>query len=174
MHCCTGNAARTIYYIWDDIVQFEDGRLKVNMLLNRASPWIDIYSHIPYAGRVDFKLKTNCQNVLIHAPEWIGTGSDEIKVTVNDQPAAFTWEERYLKLGKIKAGSAMTINFPITSRLVKQTMSEVEYTMTIKGNEVVAIHPPGRNGPLYQRSHYQQDQTLWRNVNRFVSSEKID
>ena len=32
-------------------------RLSVNLLLNRASPWVDVDSHIPYEGRVDLKVK---------------------------------------------------------------------------------------------------------------------
>lgn len=38
MHCCTGNGTRTIYQVWQDIVQWKEGHLRVNLLLNRASP----------------------------------------------------------------------------------------------------------------------------------------
>ena len=50
MHCCTGNAARAIYYVWQNILRWEDGKLRVNLLLNRASAWADVDSHIPYEG----------------------------------------------------------------------------------------------------------------------------
>jgi hypothetical protein len=50
MHCCTGNGARSLYYIWEHILDYHDGRLRVNLLLNRASPWADIESYITKAG----------------------------------------------------------------------------------------------------------------------------
>jgi hypothetical protein len=43
-----------------------------------------------------------------------------------------------------------------------------------KGNDVVAIDPPGRNCPLYRREHYRVAETRWREVERFVSPEQID
>ena len=78
MQCCTGNCTRAVYYAWKYILDYKDGRLRVNMLLNRASRWADVYSYIPYEGQVDLKMKMTCKNVLVHAPEWIPTGSDQI------------------------------------------------------------------------------------------------
>jgi hypothetical protein len=68
VHCCTANATRTLYYLWHDIVGFHEGKLRVNMLFNCASPWADIYSYIPYQGRVDIKIKEACSEVRVHAP----------------------------------------------------------------------------------------------------------
>jgi hypothetical protein len=52
MHCCSGNAVRSIYYLWNHILGFEQGTVRVNLLLNRASPWMDLASYVPYEGRV--------------------------------------------------------------------------------------------------------------------------
>ena len=57
IHCCTGNGARTIYYLWENILAFTEGRLQINLLLNRASKWADVDSHIPYTGQVDVTVK---------------------------------------------------------------------------------------------------------------------
>ncbi|RKY04897.1 MAG: hypothetical protein DRP56_09520, partial [Planctomycetota bacterium] len=56
-HCCTARAAAALYNVWDNIIQHEDGKLRVNLLLNRASAVADIDSHIPYTGQVDIKVK---------------------------------------------------------------------------------------------------------------------
>jgi hypothetical protein len=48
-----------------------------------------------------------------------------------------------------------------------------KYTLVRKGNEVVAIDPPGRYCPLYQRDHYRVNDTRWRKVERFVSGEQV-
>jgi hypothetical protein len=49
-HCCTGNSARTMYYIWQNILTYDQGKLRLNLLLNRASEWVDVCSYIPYEG----------------------------------------------------------------------------------------------------------------------------
>ena len=37
MHCCTGNAAQTVYYLWKRMQEYDGSRLRLNLLLNRAS-----------------------------------------------------------------------------------------------------------------------------------------
>jgi hypothetical protein len=60
-HCCTGNSARGLYYVWEHMVDHDGENLQVNLLLNRASRWADIYRHVPYQGRVDLKIKEACR-----------------------------------------------------------------------------------------------------------------
>jgi hypothetical protein len=57
MHCCTGEGSAALYRVWENILHYKDGVLKINLLLNRASPWVDVDSYIPYEGRVDVKTK---------------------------------------------------------------------------------------------------------------------
>jgi hypothetical protein len=173
MHCCTGNCTRAVYYAWKYIVDYQDGRLRVNMLLNRASQWADVYSYIPYEGQVDLKMKRTCENVLVHAPEWIPAGSDQITVEVDGKPAAFRWDSRYMDLGKIKKGKQVQIKFPISERVQKEKMGGVEYTLLIKGSTVISLDPPGKYCPLYKRDYYRNNYTPWRKVTRFVSDEPI-
>ncbi|MFN8006890.1 MAG: hypothetical protein U0V70_07695 [Terriglobia bacterium] len=45
-HCCTANGTKTLAWIWERIVRYKDGKLKVNLLLNRATSWADIDSYI--------------------------------------------------------------------------------------------------------------------------------
>ena len=47
------------------------------------------------------------------------------------------------------------------------------YTVAGARRHVVAIDPPGRYCPLYQREHYRQNSTRWRKIRRFVSGEQI-
>ena len=65
----------------------------------------------------------------------------------------------------------MTLTFPICERTVTEMLGCVLYTLVIKGNDVVFIDPPGRNCPLYQRTHYRRNETRWRNMGRFVPRE---
>ena len=56
--CCNANAPVGLYEAWNSIVEYNQGLVQVNLLLNRASPWVDIDSYLPYEGKVGFKIKT--------------------------------------------------------------------------------------------------------------------
>ena len=172
-HCCTGNCARAIYYIWENILDYKDGTLKVNLLLNRASLWADVYSYIPYEGRVDIKMKKTIDTVLLRVPEWIMTDSNDVVCTVGGESREFSWQGRYVNLGKVDNGTTVSVKFPISVRKVKEKMGGASYTLTIKGSTVVSIDPEPEHCPLYQRDHYMQDKVRWHKVNRFVSKEQI-
>ena len=181
MHCCTGNSTRTLYYIWEHMLEKEGGQLRVNLLLNRASAWADVYSFIPYEGRVELKIKAPCEKVLVRAPEWIGSGGAEIWGAVNGTVRTLRWEGRYVNVGDVKPGDVVVVTFPDfpfrgylqSERAVQEKIGPVTYTLTLRGNTVVAIDPPGTNGPLYQRAAYRGDRVQWREVRRFVPDQVI-
>jgi len=172
-HCCTGNAARTIYYAWENILHYQDRKLQVHLLLNRASPWADVHSYLPYEGQVDLKIKEQCNSVLIRVPEWIKSNSDKVECTVNGKPRQLIWTGRYVDVGQSRRGDTVTMTFPIGERTVKERIGGADYTLIIKGNTVICIEPPGKNCPLYQREHYRTNQVHWRKMKRFVSNECI-
>ena len=170
MHCCTGNATRAIYYVWQSMLTHTDGNLRVNLLLNRPSKWADVESHIPYTGQVDVKVKQPV-NLSIRLPEWVKP--DEARVRVNDVDRRADWEGRYALVGAVVPGDVATMTFPIAERTNTVWIEKESYTLVRKGNDVVAIDPPGRACPLYQREHYRVNGTRWRKMDRFVSEEEI-
>ena len=170
MHCCTGNATRAIYYVWENMLERQDSALRVNLLMNRPSPWADVESHIPYVGRVDVKVKKPV-DLSIRIPEWVKAG--DVRVQVDALDRRIDWNGRHAVVGEVKPGDVATMTFPIGERTDAVWVEKEEYTLVRKGNEVVAIDPPGRICPLYQREHYRQDTTRWRQAGRFVSDENI-
>ena len=170
MHCCTGTGSRAIYYVWENALTCDSGKLRLNLLLNRASPWADVDSHIPYAGQVDVRIKEPVA-LSIRIPEWVKRDEVRLKLNGNDRPV--DRDGRYVDVGKVKPGDVATMTFPITERSDTVWIEKEDYMLVRKGNEVVAIDPPGRYCPLYQRDHYRQDSTRWRKIERFVSSERI-
>jgi hypothetical protein len=172
--CCTGSSTRTLYYVWNRMVDFRDDQLRVHLLMNRASQWADIYSYIPYTGRVDVKMKRACRNVQLRAPEWIRSSSLELACKVNGDPRALTWDGRYVNVGPLKKGDKIVVTFPIHELTVQENIGPVKYTLVLKGNTVVSIDPKGKNVPLYQgRERYRSDQAPLKEVTRFVSNENI-
>jgi hypothetical protein len=163
--CCTGNAARTLFYVWDNMITFDAGRLVLHLLLNRASPWADINSFIPYEGRVDIKTKM-ALDLEVRIPEWVK--AEEVVCSVDGAPKELAFRGRYGIVDRIPSGSLVTFTFPISERTVEEIIGDVPYTLIIKGNDVVSIDPPGRFHPFYQRAHYREGEARWVTHNRFV------
>ncbi|MGI9327187.1 MAG: hypothetical protein ACR2PZ_18360, partial [Pseudomonadales bacterium] len=171
MHCCTGNGTRAIYYVWDNILTDENGRLKVNLLLNRASPWAEVNSHIPYQGRVDVLVK-KARELSIRIPQWVK--AKDTRCQVNGKVRSLSWQGRYAVVGGVKAKDEVTLTFPIQERTDVVRIEDNDYTLVRKGNEVVKIDPPGKNYPQYQRDHYRENQTRFRTIERFVPDRTVD
>jgi hypothetical protein len=172
MHCCTGNCSCALYYVWEHMVAREGEQLRVNLLLNRASQWADVYSYIPYEGRVDIRIKESCTDLLVRVPEWVKDNGQEIVCKVNGTLRKAHRDGRFLNIGKSLQGDKISITFPIEERTVKETIGGIPYNLVLRGSTVVSIDPPGKNGALYQRVKYR-DQVAFRNVTRFVSQEHI-
>ncbi len=162
--CCTGNGARAIFYVWENLLEFNDETLRIHLLLNRASSWADINSYVPYEGRIEVVMKTAC-NVEIRIPEWVKP--EETSCFVNNIPREIKFRERYAQVESVESGYVVTLIFPISERVVKTSIGGVSYTLIIKGNDVISIDPPGQWHPFYQREHYQ-GKIRWVKRERFV------
>ena len=171
MQCCTGNAARSLYYVWDAIVTAKGTEARVNLLLNRASPWLDVDSHLPYEGKVVIKNKT-AKKLSVRIPEETARG--QVACDVNGKKQETTWSGNYLEMGGLKEGDLVTIEFPMTERTLFKVIGDVPYRLTLKGNTVVDIDPEGRIYPLYQRDHYSRSKAPSKKITRFVSEETSD
>ena len=168
-HCCTANGTKTLAWIYERIVRYKDGRLRVNLLLNRASPWADINSYIPYQGRIEIRIK-QAVDLSVRIPEWVTP--EQAHCRINQQERPLSWEGRFAKVGRVGAEEQVTVTFPIYEHTDKVLIEKATYTLLRKGNEVVSIAPQGVNSPLYQREFYRENEPRMRTVTRFVSSER--
>ena len=171
MQCCTVTGARALYWTWERVLRHHDGKLRVNLLFNKASPWADLDSYIPYEGRVDVKAK-QAVDLEVRIPEWVTPG--ETRCQVNGEERRLGWDGRYAQVGQLKPSDRATLTFPISERTDVIHIEKQPYTLVRKGNEVVSIDPPGRYYPLYQRDHYRQDTARMRKVERFIPKEQVD
>jgi hypothetical protein len=170
MHCCTANGARAIYYIWEHILHHDNGTLRVNLLMNRASHWADVDSHIPCQGRVDVRVKQPLA-LQVRIPRW--TNLHNVRCLVNDTECPARFAGRYLLAGQVNPGDTVTITFPIAETGKYLEIEKQLYNVVIRGADVVKIDPPGIRGPFYQRDHYRTDETRWRQAKRFVPAADV-
>jgi len=172
--CCQGNCARALYYAWESILKYDKdkGELRVNLLLNRAAPWADVASFLPYAGRVEIKVKQPLKSLKVRMSGWI----DLNKVTAQlvDKALPVSWEGRYASLGAVEAGRTVTLEFPIAERTETIESFQHKYTVTFRGADAVDIEPRGEFYTLFQRDHYRFAQPRYLKVKRFVSSSAFE
>jgi hypothetical protein len=174
MHCCTGNSTRAIYYIWKNIVESKGDEFRVNLLLNRASAEADVYSFIPYEGKVKVKMKKPFGRVLVRMPEWIKSGGPDVTCKVGGTRRDVNWEGRYINTGGVESGGVVEVTFPIATRTVTETLGTTNYRLEIKGNTVVSIDPPGSYAAIYQRTQFRSNEAPSRRIQRFVADAELD
>ena len=173
MTCCISNCTRAFYFVHQSMLDYDDDRaeLRVHLLLNRASRWADVLSYLPYEGKVEIQLKRRCRNVLVRAPEWIETGSDVLTCSVDGAERSVTWRGRYVDAGPADASAQVVVRFPVGLRSVATEIGRRRYTLTIKGNTVVRVEPPGQRIGLYRRERYLRNRADMVRVQRFVPDE---
>lgn len=173
MCCCTGNATQALYYAWEGIIRFNSGVAQVNLLLNRASPWLDVLSHLPYEGKVILKNK-KAEKLAVRIPRWVNKKA--VQCHKNEEPSSPFWVGNYVVFESLSEKDEVTIEFPMEKETVKYTHGGKEYTCHFKGNSLVDILPRDEeNGyPIYLREHYKEDKAEMKKVTRYVSPVIID
>ena len=169
MHCCTANGARTLYYVWDSIVNQEADEVRVNLLLNRASPWLDVLSYLPCEGKVVLHIK-DAAKVAVRMPQWCNpvdmftSFTDAFglrfaslsgyfvnrQVSVGNESRRPLVEGRFVRVAWLNEGDKVTLTFPVPERVIHRVIGEIPYKLVLRGSNVVSIDPKGVALPLYE------------------------
>jgi hypothetical protein len=188
--CCTGNCPPALYAVWDGIVNCKDLSAQINLLLNRASPLLDIDSYLPYEGKVVIRNKT-AENISMRIPLWVN--KYEIKCQIDKKTYKPFWSGNYMVFTELKDKDVITIEFPMVESTESYTLKWIEsdfwpestnpgatwqplenpdkFKLYFKGNTLIDISPRPKDAvyPLYQRDHYKANKAPMKKVTRFVS-----
>jgi len=189
--CCNSNGPVGLYKAWASIVRHRDGVAQVNLLLNRASPWLDVDSYLPYEGKVVLKNKT-ARRAYVRIPRW--ADKKAVRGRVNQKPLVAHWLNNYLMVEGLAPRDVVTIEFPMVETVEKHTelTYRQEYTCHFKGNTLVDISPRAerphytrmglddgtvfpvvKGYPLYQRDFYKREKAPMKKAQRYVSAVLI-
>jgi hypothetical protein len=173
MQCCTGNASQALYYAWEGALRFDSGVAQVNLLMNRASPWLDVDSHLPYEGKVVIRNKT-AQKVAVRVPRWVDRSA--IVCHQNADEVSPYWVGSSHVFDQVRANDKLTLEFPVVDAVEKYTHGGTEYTCTFRGNTLVDITPRDEalGYPIFVRDHMKADKAPTRLATRFVSPVVIN
>lgn len=154
--CCVGSGVRGLYTAWCNTVTEEQGRVSVNLLLNRGTPKVDVLSWLPYEGKVELHVHAEIPELMIRIPEWTPYGRVTVQYSDRTQPVdgrSLPWVHTcYMKLGPCKPGETVTVTFPVREQKTVEKVLNLEYEATWRGYDVVHISPEGTVYPLFDRS----------------------
>ncbi len=176
--CCSPHGSMGLFYAWDGALRHADGVARVHLLLNRASPWMDIDSYLPYEGRVVLKNKT-AREAFVRIPLWVDRSA--VRATLGGEELPNVWSGNDLRFEGLRPNDALTVRFPMVETTERWTVPKLRrrlpgpdrqvHTCRFKGNTLVEISPPLVPGcPLYsRRSHSLKDEAPMTKVTRFVT-----
>ncbi len=175
-----------LFYAWDATLRCADGVARVNLLLNRASPWMDIDSYILYQGKVVIKNK-KAREAFVRIPLYVEKNT--VACRIDDRKVKPEWLGRCLWFEHLKAGDVVTIEFPLEERIERWTSpppaygwptlplpSGIVYTCRFKGNTLTEISPPPWPGTrLYQDrpAKYKSAKAPMKKVRRYVATQVL-
>jgi len=184
--CCTGNVTEALYYAWASTVRHKNNATTVNLLINRASPWLVVDSSLPYEGKVLLKNKTS-EQVSVRIPAWVDRG--QLRCQVNEKTVVPPTVGNFIVFDGLKPNDAIKLEFPVKDETEHYTYrptgfanlqetnedAGIIYTLRFRGNTLVDVSPREDEGyyPIYKRDHYKQNQTPQREVTRYVAPRLI-
>jgi len=179
-----------MYCAWESIVRCVDGAAQINLLLNRASPWLDVDSYLPYEGKLVVHNKT-ARKLSIRIPDWVEIAA--VRCLINQRPATPFQAGRYLVFEDIPKRAEITLTFPVIETVEthafgwkqsdfwqectdpgsswKAAKDPVRYVCRFRGNTLVDISPrdEGVGYPLYQRESMRGTNAPMKSVERYVA-----
>ena len=159
----------------------------MNLLLNRASPWLDLDSCLPYEGKVVLRNKA-CREAFVRIPLWVE--KDTVGCRIGERAVQPGWFGRYLRIEHLKEGDVITIEFPLEERTEQwtgpagegwkpvlgcwfpQPAAKAPTTFKLKGNTIVAVSQPILPGsPLFlsRADKYRASAAPMKEVKRFAT-----
>ena len=187
--CCQGNGSLALYEAWKAILDHTDGVVQVNLLLNRASPWMDIDSYLPYEGKVLFKNKT-ARKLHARVPSWVDKKA--VRCRVGSREVSPHWLGNYVIVEGLKPSDVVQLEFPVPTSSDTFTLPSYQrqYNCEFRGSTLVDIDPRGerpallemgsddggnfevRKGyPIYLRDHMKADRAPMKTIERYAADK---
>src|SRR5437868_2599267 len=136
----TPTARGALHTAWKSIVRSKDGSAQVNLLLNRATPWLDVNSYLPYEGKVVLKNKT-AREISVRIPKWADKRA--VRCRMNHKEIPRRWAGNYLLIPVVAPRDEVVVEFPLVEAMEKYTERTYnqQYTCRLRGNTVMDISP---------------------------------
>jgi hypothetical protein len=168
--CCSPHGNMGIFYAWDGALRYQDGIARVNLLINRASTWLDVDSYLPFEGKVVLKNK-KAQSVFVRIPLWVDKSA--LHSQVGKRKVKNDWFDQYLRFENLKAKDIITIEFPMVEKTERWTLHGTTRICRFKGNTLIEISPPIHPAAYCRRQRFLDDKAPLKKVTRYVTEKML-
>jgi hypothetical protein len=187
MHCCTGNGAQGLYYAWEGIVRGSGKTAEVNLWMNRRSPWVDVWSSLPYEGRLVVQSKA-AGRVAVRIPGWAPASA--LRCLLNGVDVTPDRIGNRVVFEGLVPGDELELEVPVVTERTRYSLANLnhrrgrgpdEYECEFRGNTVISVgepeeHPGGQQLEwyrLFRRDQMRVVQTPMKDMPGYVHSENI-
>ncbi|MEO6436793.1 MAG: hypothetical protein ABIP55_13675 [Tepidisphaeraceae bacterium] len=147
--CCAPEGMRAIHTAWANTIERLSASklgpegVYVHMGFSRMSPWGEVVSFMPEAGRMTVKGSV-AEPFFLRPPHW--APRDQVRAFVGDKPIAVNWSGNYVRFDG-KPGDELTITYPLikfthrVKNIWPQTAPKLQMTFKWLGNMVTSADP---------------------------------
>jgi hypothetical protein len=133
------------FIAWKNIARFQDGRLYVQMHVDKELPQATIRAYQPFAGKTWIRLR---QPLHLHVRLSEFVDARAVAVTVNGQKKEPLIENGYLILHGLPAGTDVVVHYPLpvseeTVSVGNSGYQSYQYRIRWRGATVIAVTPVG-------------------------------
>ena len=188
MHCCTSNGPQGLYYAWEGIVRNEGSdTAQVNLWLNRRSPWVDVWSWLPYEGRLVVRNK-GMRRIMVRVPGWVPRG--ELRCRLNGADAHPVVVGNRMLFDGLKGDEELRFDTPVTVEKTRYTLANLnnrsrkgpdQYDCEFRGNTAISVGEPEVDPGghelvwyrIFRREHMRADEAPGKETPGYVHPEKV-
>lgn len=145
--CCVGMAPVALEMVWNRSVEFRDGRVIVNIPVDKETEEAKVSMSYPEKGCISVTAKREC-DVAVRVYDWMGK---DLGGKINDEACEPLREGDLAIFRNVAAGDVVELEHPLETAVVKETVRGEEYSVSWRGCDVVDILPRGEHLRLYQR-----------------------
>lgn len=141
----TSGAAHAMSECWNHLIRSTGNVTRVNLLFDCRDKHVEITSHLPLRGRVDFAV---CEDhtLMVRVPPWLDTKTIRLMVKREARPVEL--KSGYIVVAGLQRGAQGSLTFAVPCKVEKEVVDGTEYTTTWVGNQIIGIAPRGPESPL--------------------------
>ena len=186
-HCCTGNGSQALYYAWEGIARRSGQTAEVNLWMNRRSRWVDVWSWLPYEGKLVVRNK-GMKRVSVRLPGWASRSL--LRCTVDGNDVQPDWIGNRAVFTGLRGEEELALVVPVAVENSRYTLANLnqrerggpdEYDCQFRGNTLIGLgeaeaHPGGRELAWYRtfrRDHMRAADAPMKEATTYVHPEKV-
>jgi hypothetical protein len=148
--CCINGGVRGLFLAYLNSIHETPDEVRINLLWSAATPGVEVFSYTPYDGRLDLHPRSR-KPLLVRCPDWLPPGTVRVE-GANSVTAVRVAGANYLRIADARPGSRVTLRFDQPEVQKEYQVAGLTYKVRWRGDTVMALEPPGKPYPIFDRA----------------------